>query len=114
MRRGLIGREAGGGPYSELSGRSAILDQINFVGQLTAATFLEAQMRIRWLGSLCLTACFFVGSNGAYAGGAKHIHNMDVKAQCIAKADAENLTGHERHLAVKQCRQEGSFFFRHA
>jgi hypothetical protein len=34
---------------------------------------------------------------------------MDVKAQCIAKADEANLTGHERHVAVKQCRQAGSF-----
>jgi hypothetical protein len=35
---------------------------------------------------------------------------MDVKAQCVAKADAQNLTGHARHVAVKQCKQEGMSF----
>ena len=69
-------------------------------------------MRNEWLGSLCVTLCL-LGSNAAYAG-TKHIHNMDVKAQCVAKADAANLSGHERHAAIKQCRQEGSFFFPHA
>jgi hypothetical protein len=96
----------------ERSGRSAILDQINFVRQLATATFLEASMRNEWLGSLCVALCL-LGSNAAYAG-TKHIHNMDVKAQCIAKADAANLSGHERHAAIKQCRHEGSFFFPHA
>jgi hypothetical protein len=69
-------------------------------------------MRNRWLGAALTSACIFA-SSGAISGGAKHIHNMDVKAQCLAKADADNLTGHERHVAVKQCRQEGSFFFHH-
>ena len=41
-------------------------------------------MRNEWLGSLCVTLCL-LGSNAAYAG-TKHIHNMDVKAQCVAKA----------------------------
>jgi len=40
-----------------------------------------------------------------------HQHNSSVKAQCIADADAKNLTGHERHAAIKNCRQEGSFHF---
>ncbi len=66
-------------------------------------------MRSRWLEALFIAACMFAGSGRADAA-VKHIHNMDVKAQCIAKADAENLTGRERHMAIKQCRQEGSFF----
>jgi hypothetical protein len=69
-------------------------------------------MRNRWLGAILTSACVFVSSVAAYAG-TKHIHNMDVKAQCLAKADADNLTGHERHVAVKQCGEEGSFFFHH-
>ena len=68
-------------------------------------------MRNEWLGSLCVALCL-LGSNAAYAG-TKHIHNMDVKAQCAAKADAENLTGHERHVAVKQCKQEGMSSYPH-
>ena len=63
-------------------------------------------MRNRSPGLLAMAACIFVSSGAAY-GGAKHVHNMDVKAQCAAKADAENLTGRERHVAVKQCKQEG-------
>ena len=66
-------------------------------------------MHKRWLGAVCATASILMGSSAAHAG-AKHIHNMDVKAQCVAKADAENLTGHERHVAIERCRQEGSFF----
>ena len=66
-------------------------------------------MRNRWLGAVCITACIFASSSAAFAG-AKHIHNMSVKAECIAKADAQNLTGHERHVAIKQCKQEGSYF----
>jgi hypothetical protein len=40
----------------------------------------------------------------------KRIHNNSLKAECIAKADEQNLTGHERHVAIKQCRPEGSSF----
>ena len=69
-------------------------------------------MRNRSPGLLAMAACIFVSSGAAYAGGAKHVHNMDVKAQCAAKADAENLTGHERHVAVKQCKQEGMSYAR--
>jgi hypothetical protein len=85
---------------------------MHFAIQRAAAAYPEAPMRNEWLGSLCVIV-WFLGSNSAYSG-AKHIHNMDVKAQCIAKADANNLTGHERHAAIKQCRQEASFFFHHA
>jgi hypothetical protein len=70
-------------------------------------------MRKQGRGALLISTCLFVSSGAAYAG-TKHIHNMDVKAQCIAKADADNLTGHERHVTIKQCRQDGSFFFHHA
>ncbi len=66
-------------------------------------------MRHRWLGTVLISACALVDSNAAYPG-ARRVHNNDVKAQCIAKADADNLTGHERHLAVKQCREEGASF----
>jgi hypothetical protein len=66
-------------------------------------------MLYRLSGTLFMIAGMFGGSNAAHAG-TKHIHNMDVKAQCIAKADAENLVGHERHVSIKQCRQQGSFF----
>jgi hypothetical protein len=45
-------------------------------------------MRIQWLGAVCVTASIFASSGAAYAG-IKHIHNMDVKAQCIAKADSQ-------------------------
>ena len=69
-------------------------------------------MRNRSRGLVPAAACIFVSSGAAYAG-AKHIHNMDVKAQCAAKADAENLTGHERHVAVKQCKQEGMSSYPH-
>ena len=69
-------------------------------------------MRNRTLGLLVMAACISASSGAAYAG-AKHIHNMDVKAQCAAKADAENLTGHERHVAVKQCKQEGTSSYSH-
>jgi hypothetical protein len=64
----------------------------------------------QWAGPRLIIASIFASSTAAYAG-MKHIHNMDVKAQCIAKADEENLTGHERHVAVKQCIQDGSFLF---
>jgi hypothetical protein len=101
MRRGSIGRESD-------AGRGAILDQADFVRQLAGRCFLEARMRKGWLGALCMIACA-AASSSAYAG-TKHIHNMDTKAQCIAKADADNLTGHERHAAIKQCRENGSFF----
>jgi hypothetical protein len=70
---------------------------------------LEDEMRSRWLGLLSIIACMFASSGAAFAG-VKHIHDMDVKAQCIAKADTQNLTGHERHVAIKQCRHEGSYF----
>ena len=63
-------------------------------------------MRSLWLEVLFMTTCIFVSSGAAYAG-PKHFHNMDVKAQCAAKTDAENLTGHARHDAIKQCKQEG-------
>jgi hypothetical protein len=63
----------------------------------------------RRLRTLFIAASIFASSGAAYAG-PKHIHNMDVKAQCNAKADAENLTGHARHVAVKQCKQEGFSF----
>jgi hypothetical protein len=66
----------------------------------------------RWVGPLFMATCIFASSGAAYAG-MKHVHNMDVKAQRVAKADEENLTGHERHVAIKQCRQEGSFYFHH-
>ncbi len=66
-------------------------------------------MRTRGLEAFFIAACMFASSGAAFAG-AKHVHNMDVKAQCIVKADAQNLTGHERHVAIKQCRQEGSSF----
>jgi hypothetical protein len=69
-------------------------------------------MRNLWPGVLFIAALVlgpFVSSSAAYAG-AKRVHNNDVRAQCIAKADAENLTGHARHVAVKQCREEGSSF----
>jgi hypothetical protein len=46
-------------------------------------------MRNEWLGSLCVALCL-LGSNAAYAG-TKHIHNMDVKAQCIAKGRRSEL-----------------------
>jgi hypothetical protein len=65
-------------------------------------------MPIRWFGAVLLSAGLFASSSAAYAG-AKRVHNNQVRADCVAKADAENLTGHERHVAIKQCRQEGSF-----
>ena len=67
-------------------------------------------MRKRGRGVLSLSVCLFVSSGAAYAG-TKHIRNMDVKAQCLAKADADNLTGHERHVTIKKCRQHSSFSF---
>ena len=66
-------------------------------------------MRNRGLGAVLMGACMFAGSGVAIAG-AKRVYNNNVKAQCIAKADAENLTGHARHIAVKQCKEEGLSF----
>ena len=66
-------------------------------------------MRSRRLEGFFMAACILASSGAAHAG-VKHIHNMDVKVQCNAKADAENLTGHARHAAVKKCREEGSSF----
>jgi hypothetical protein len=46
--------------------------------------------------------------NAAYAG-AKHQHNLDVKAQCMADADSKGLTGTAYKMEVRKCRQNGSF-----
>ena len=69
-------------------------------------------MRSRWLGLLSIIACVFASSGAAFAG-IKHIHNMDVKAQCITKADEAHLTEHERHDQIKKCKEEGMSSFPH-
>jgi hypothetical protein len=61
----------------------------------------------RFCVSAVIASTALVLSFGAANAGPRHQHNQDVKAQCIRDAEAQNLTGHAYHVAVKQCRQNG-------
>jgi len=72
---------------------------------------LNAAARFGGANALSIVCSFFllacILSSSVALAGANRVRNNSVKAECAAKADAEHLTGHERHMTVAHCVHEG-------
>jgi hypothetical protein len=63
----------------------------------------------RFCASAVIALTALVLSFNAANPGAKRQHNSSVKAQCVSDAESKNLAGHDYDVAVRGCRQNGSF-----